>query len=152
MPNKRANVKNEKQYEKLKEKGMSKERAAKIANPPGARAVVRRPARANHYMRRTLRPMRPETLTCRVGAGLSRAAATAEAAGEAAREAREALAGADVDLAFLFLTADHIDGAEEALEAASEELDAAHLLGCVAEGIVGHDQELEQGPGASVWA
>ena len=36
MPNKRASVKNEKQYEKLKEKGMSKERAAKIANSPGA--------------------------------------------------------------------------------------------------------------------
>ena len=36
MPNKRANVKNEKQYEKLEEKGMSKERAAKIANSPGA--------------------------------------------------------------------------------------------------------------------
>jgi hypothetical protein len=36
MPNKRASVKNEKQYEKLKEKGMSKQRAAKIANSPGA--------------------------------------------------------------------------------------------------------------------
>jgi hypothetical protein len=36
MPNKRANVKNEKQYEKLKETGMSKERAARIANSPGA--------------------------------------------------------------------------------------------------------------------
>ena len=36
MPSKKANVKNEKQYEKLKEKGMSKERAAKIANSPGA--------------------------------------------------------------------------------------------------------------------
>jgi hypothetical protein len=36
MPNKRANVKNEKQYEALKEKGMSKERAARIANSPGA--------------------------------------------------------------------------------------------------------------------
>jgi hypothetical protein len=35
MPNKRANVKNEKQYEALK-KGMSKDRAAKIANSPGA--------------------------------------------------------------------------------------------------------------------
>jgi hypothetical protein len=33
---KRANVKNEKQYEALKDKGMSKERAAKIANSPGA--------------------------------------------------------------------------------------------------------------------
>jgi hypothetical protein len=36
LPAKRANVKNEKQYEALKEKGMSKERAAKIANSPGA--------------------------------------------------------------------------------------------------------------------
>jgi hypothetical protein len=36
MPNKRPSVKNEKQYEGLKKKGMSKERAAKIANSPGA--------------------------------------------------------------------------------------------------------------------
>jgi hypothetical protein len=36
MPSKKANVKNEKQYEKLKDKGMSKERAAKIANAPDA--------------------------------------------------------------------------------------------------------------------
>ena len=32
----RASIKNEKQYEGLKKKGMSKERAAKIANSPGA--------------------------------------------------------------------------------------------------------------------
>jgi hypothetical protein len=36
MPGKSAHVKNKKQYEALKEKGMSKERAAKIANSPGA--------------------------------------------------------------------------------------------------------------------
>ena len=36
MPGKRANVKNEKQYEALKDRGMSKERAARIANSPGA--------------------------------------------------------------------------------------------------------------------
>jgi hypothetical protein len=36
VPNKRPSVKNEKQYEKLKEKGMSKERAARISNSPGA--------------------------------------------------------------------------------------------------------------------
>jgi hypothetical protein len=36
MPGKRASVKNEKQYEALKDKGMSKERAARIANSPGA--------------------------------------------------------------------------------------------------------------------
>jgi ribosomal protein L15E len=36
MPDKRPTVKNEKQYEALKDKGMSKERAARIANSPGA--------------------------------------------------------------------------------------------------------------------
>ena len=36
MPDKKANVKNEKQYEALKDKGMSKERAARISNSPGA--------------------------------------------------------------------------------------------------------------------
>ena len=36
MPSKSANVKNEKQYERLKDKGMSKQRAAKIANSEGA--------------------------------------------------------------------------------------------------------------------
>jgi hypothetical protein len=36
MPGRRANIKNEKQYEALKEKGMSKERAARIANSPKA--------------------------------------------------------------------------------------------------------------------
>jgi hypothetical protein len=36
MASKQTNVKNEKQYEALKDKGMSKERAAKIANSPGA--------------------------------------------------------------------------------------------------------------------
>ena len=34
MPSKSANVKNEKQYEALKDKGMSKSRAAKSADPP----------------------------------------------------------------------------------------------------------------------
>ena len=34
MPKKSANVKNEKQYEALKDKGMSKQRAARIANDP----------------------------------------------------------------------------------------------------------------------
>ena len=36
MPSKSSKVKNEKQYEALKDKGMSKERAARIANSPGS--------------------------------------------------------------------------------------------------------------------
>jgi hypothetical protein len=36
MPSKRASIKNERQYEALKDKGMSKQRAARIANAPDA--------------------------------------------------------------------------------------------------------------------
>ena len=36
MPGKKSNIKNRKQYEALKDKGMSKERAARIANSPDA--------------------------------------------------------------------------------------------------------------------
>jgi hypothetical protein len=36
MPGRSSNVKNEKQYEALKDKGMSKERAARISNSSGA--------------------------------------------------------------------------------------------------------------------
>ena len=36
MPGKSANVKNENQYEALKDKGMSEQRAARIANSPDA--------------------------------------------------------------------------------------------------------------------
>lgn len=36
VPSKKANVKNEDQYEALKDKGMTKQRAARIANSPDA--------------------------------------------------------------------------------------------------------------------
>ncbi len=36
MPSKRADVENDEQYEALEDKGMSKERAARIADSPGA--------------------------------------------------------------------------------------------------------------------
>lgn len=49
MPKRKARVKNEKQYEALKDKGMSKERAAKIANSPGA---SKRGGKASHAKRR----------------------------------------------------------------------------------------------------
>jgi small ligand-binding sensory domain FIST len=96
--------------------------------------------------------MRPETLTRRVGAGLSVSPDAVEAAGEAAREARAALGGAPVDLAYLFLSADHFARCEEAVAEVERLLMPGSLLGCVAEGVLGGDRELESGPGASVWA
>jgi small ligand-binding sensory domain FIST len=97
--------------------------------------------------------MEPETLSCRIGAGLSTSESAGEAATEAAREARGgALGRAEVDLAFLFLSPAHLDEAEAAAEAVGEELAPRHLLGCVAEGVVARVRELEEGPAVAVWA
>ncbi len=97
--------------------------------------------------------MEPQTLTCRIGAGLSTSESAWEAATEAAREARGgALGGAEVDLAFLFLSPAHLDEAEAAAEAVREELAPRHLLGCVAEGVVARVRELEEGRAVAVWA
>jgi small ligand-binding sensory domain FIST len=97
--------------------------------------------------------MEPQTLTCRIGAGLSTSESAWEAATEAAREARGgALGRAEVDLAFLFLSPAYLDEAEAAAEAVREELAPRHLLGCVAEGVVARVRELEEGPAVAVWA
>src|SRR5436190_22272240 len=99
--------------------------------------------------------MEPQTLACRIGAGLSTSESAWEAATEAAREAgpsRGARGRAEVDLAFLFLSPAHLQEAEAAAEAVREELAPRHLLGCVAEGVVAGVRELEQGPAVAVWA
>jgi small ligand-binding sensory domain FIST len=94
-----------------------------------------------------------QTLTCRIGAGLSTSASARDAAREAAREARGAtLDRAGVDLAFVFLSPAHLVEAEAAVEAVREELAPRHLLGCVAEGVVARVRELEEGPAVAVWA
>ena len=87
----------------------------------------------------------------RTGAGLSRAPEAATAGREAARIAAAAVGG-DVDLAFLFLSAAHLDDAEAAVASVLRELQPRHLVGCVAEGVVGGGHEIEDGPGAAVWA
>ena len=85
-------------------------------------------------------------LACRIGAGLSTSESAWDAATEAARAARSgALGRAEVDLAFIFLSPAHLDGAEAATDAVREELAPRHLLGCVAEGVVAGARELERG-------
>ena len=97
--------------------------------------------------------MEPQTLACRIGAGLSTSESARDAATEAAREAcGGALGGAEVDLAFLFLSPAHLAEAEAAAEAVREELAPRHLLGCVAEGVVARVSELEEGAAVAVWA
>ena len=88
----------------------------------------------------------------RIAAGLSTDPAGGAAGAQAAREARAGLAGAPVDLAFLFLSPAHLEAAPEAADAVRAELEPRHLLGCVAAGVVGGRREVEEGPGAAVWA
>lgn len=95
--------------------------------------------------------MSQRALTSRIGAGLSSAEDAGEAAAAAAREAADGLSG-EPDLAFVFLSSAHLADAGEAAEAVRAELAPAHLLGCVADGVVGRGREVEEGPGAAVWA
>jgi len=97
--------------------------------------------------------MASQALACRIGAGLSTSESAWDAATEAAREARGGtLGGAEVDLAFVFLSPAYLDEASAAAEAVREELAPRHLLGCVAEGVVARVRELEEGPAVAVWA
>ena len=97
--------------------------------------------------------MEPQTLTCRIGAGVSTSESAWAAASEAARQARGSGTGrGEVDLAFLFLSPRHLDGVEAAVEAVREVLAPRHLLGCVAAGVVAGARELEEGFAAAVWA
>jgi hypothetical protein len=74
MPGKSAHVKNEKQYEALKEKGMSKERAAKIANSPGASS---RGGKASHSSSTESRSSQGGTTAQKKAAGRKGGKATA---------------------------------------------------------------------------
>jgi small ligand-binding sensory domain FIST len=96
--------------------------------------------------------MATRAATTRVGAGVSTSPQAADAARAAAREAAQGLHGQAADLAFLFLSASHAERAGEAGQALQEELGPSRFLGCVAEGVVGRDRELEAGPAVSVWA
>jgi small ligand-binding sensory domain FIST len=88
----------------------------------------------------------------RVGAGISSAPDAASAAAEAARDVLRELAGPPIDLAFVFLSQHHLDDAPAAAAIVAEELAPRRLVGCVAQGVVGRDRELEEGPGVAVWA
>jgi small ligand-binding sensory domain FIST len=88
----------------------------------------------------------------RIGAGMSTSLSGGEAAAVAAREAARSLEGRSADLAFLFLSQQHLAVAEEAASAVREQLAPRNLVGCVAQGVLARSRELEEGPGAAVWA
>jgi small ligand-binding sensory domain FIST len=88
----------------------------------------------------------------RIASALSTAPAAEDAAVEAARDVDAALDGAEPDLAYLFVSPAHLAEIEIAAALVRERLRPAHLLGCVAEGVVGGRRELETGAGLSLWA
>ena len=95
---------------------------------------------------------RGEIAATRIAAALSTAPDAAEAGAQAARQAAGALAGSGADLAFLFASPAHLDELEDAVAGVLDTLRPKHLLGCVAEGVVGGPREVEEGPALAVWA
>lgn len=88
----------------------------------------------------------------RVGAGLALGPATVAGAAEAAAQVLAELGARSVDLAFLFLTSQHLERVSGAVAAVRQALEPRCLLGCVAEGVIGREREVESGPAIAVWA
>lgn len=57
----------------------------------------------------------------------------------------------EADLGIVFMTPEHADDPQTVVEPLVEVLQNGHLLGCTAESVVGEGQEIEDGPGVSVW-
>jgi small ligand-binding sensory domain FIST len=87
----------------------------------------------------------------RVAVGLSESFDPVEAFSDAASEAARELE-APCDLCVLFASASHLGHGKWILSAVHDALGPAHLIGCGAGGVVGEGRELEEGPGAVVWA
>ena len=88
----------------------------------------------------------------RIATALSTAPAAEDAAIEAVTGVGASLDGGEPDLAYLFVSPAHLAEVEIAAALVREHLRPAHLLGCVAEGVVAGRRELESGAGLALWA
>jgi small ligand-binding sensory domain FIST len=86
-----------------------------------------------------------------VAVGVSEELDPVEAFGIAAAGAARGLDG-DCDLALVFAGAPHLGHAKWILSEVHERLAPRSLIGCGAGGVVGAGREIEEGPGAVVWA
>ncbi len=86
-----------------------------------------------------------------IGAGLSDELDPVEAFDHAAAQAAAELDG-DCDLAAIFAGAPHLGHAKSILSVVHERLEPGALIGCGAGGVLAAGRELEEGPGAAVWA
>ena len=90
-------------------------------------------------------------MSVRIAVGASEALDPVEAFADAASEAAAGLGG-QCDLALLFAGAPHLGHAKSLLGVVHERLAPRHLIGCGAGGVVGPGREIEEGPGAVLWA
>jgi small ligand-binding sensory domain FIST len=86
-----------------------------------------------------------------IAVGVSESFDPVEAFSEAAQDAARRLDGR-CDLCVLFAGAPHLPLSKWILSAVHDELEPANLIGCGAGGLVGGGREIEEGPGAVVWA
>jgi small ligand-binding sensory domain FIST len=86
-----------------------------------------------------------------IAVGVSDELDPVEAFADAADQAAGGLR-ASCDLALIFAGAPHLGHAKSILSEVHRRLEPASLIGCGAGGVVGGGREIEQGPGAVVWA
>jgi small ligand-binding sensory domain FIST len=90
-------------------------------------------------------------MAVRIAVGVSESFDAVEAFDDAAASAARDLAG-PCDLCLVFAGAPHLTRAKWILSAVHDRLEPRNLIGCGAGGVLGHGREIEQGPGAVVWA
>jgi len=88
----------------------------------------------------------------RIGTGLSTLPAALAGAAQAAGLAREGLGGEPCDLVVLFASGAYLADPEGTLEVVHDVLEPDQLIGCGSGGVLGSEQEVEQGTGIAVWA
>jgi small ligand-binding sensory domain FIST len=91
-------------------------------------------------------------LPARIAVGVSESFDSVEAFSEAAQAAARGLDGASCDLCLAFAGAPHLPHSKWILSSIHDALDPGSLIGCGAGGVVGGGREIEEGPGAVVWA
>ncbi|HYU61154.1 MAG TPA: FIST N-terminal domain-containing protein [Solirubrobacterales bacterium] len=90
-------------------------------------------------------------MAVRIAVGVSESFDAVEAFDEAAAGAARELDAA-CDLCIVFAGAPHLGHGKWILSAVHDRLDPANLIGCGAGGVVAGRREIEEGPGAVVWA
>jgi small ligand-binding sensory domain FIST len=89
--------------------------------------------------------------TLKFAAAVSRERNSRAAGSAVAQAVRHGLDGKPADLACLFFSPQHVESAEELVEAVRQELSPRLLIGCSGEGVIGGGEEIESAPAVTLW-